>query len=408
MLTSYSDGISLSLAWHLSCRCIFGGRLMLIVLVGLQVLGSSKLLLVRELVDTLRLNGAAHAKQYRQFPGRLFVTSRGSTLSTSHAYAGNASLTVLTNLTSKEPTVLEWWPSPFALEGQDLTLWDDQALVVTDIARGVLMIFNASRISNGPVSVLNLSAVDQALHVRLFHRRDGRRFALVTSGEASGVGRMVYVDVTDPQAPCELGSLDLGLSIPEGLLVHDETATGYFGGCNDTKLVVVDLSPLPGAPVVRELMHDQSYVQMVSTPDSYTNDAWFALYGQGRVGGGIAHFRIESNGLLTETSRLLDPGLEGSNRVILSKDQYGEPVALLPLEHSPVGGLAVVSLAPAWRITELVHFLAPPGQNVSTTRCFCATGATGESGSMVHAFVGQLSTMFTFMFVDEPASVLYS
>ena len=382
------------------------------------------LVLRRVHVDAARLNGAAQAKIYASYPSRLFVTNRGATLSAAAVpYAGNASLTVLDNL-SGMPSVVESWPSPFALEGQDLSVWSDRALVVVDLARGLLLVFNASRVSAGPVSSLNLTA-NVALHVRLFHHPTTRaRFALITSGEATGPGRLLFCDVTDPYHPRELGSVALNVTIPEGVLVHDQTSTAYVGGCTDTKLVTIDLSPLPGAaPVIRVAVEDGPlYSQMVSTPNPLPHEAWFALYGGYGTSpvGGIARFSIDAaSGDLRAVERLLDARLIGANRVALAHYEYrqkaGYPgagrrpgsittaVALLPLEHSPVGGLAVVRLSPApLAIESLVHFEhTGPNANVTTTRCFCAVGTQSTNGdgggsSLVHAFVGSSSSMFTF------------
>ena len=63
----------------------------------------------------------------------------------------------------------------------------------------------------------------------------------------------------------------------------------------------------------------------------------------------------------------------------------------------------MVRLSPApLAIESLVHFEhTGPNANVTTTRCFCAVGTQstngdGDGSSLVHAFVGSSSSMFTF------------
>ena len=387
-----------------------------------NTVNSSKLVLRRVHVDSKHLNGAAQAKIYSSLPSLAFITNRGSTLGTAVPHAGNASLTVMGNLTGM-PAVVDSWPSPFALEGQDMSSWQDRALVAIDLARGFLLVFNSSQVSAGPIASLNLST-NVALHVRLFHHPTAhKRYALVTSGEATGPGRLVYCDLTDPARPVELGALPLNVTIPEGVLVHDSTSTAYVGGCTDTKLATVDLAGLPqgSAPVLRAhpLVDGPLYSQMVSTPNPRRSDAWFALYGGYGTSpvGGVARFTVDGRGQLTAAERLLDKRLIGANRVALltipaagggggggsggsGGSGGGSTVALVPLEHSPIGGLGVVRLAPAPLALEaIVHFkqeAGGPNANVSTTRCFCAFGTLGREGSLVHAFVAASSSMLTY------------
>jgi hypothetical protein len=373
------------------------------LLVALVLSSLSSLQLLRTQVNTKLLNGAAQAKIYREIPDRLFVTARGSTQSPrkEDAFIGNASLTVLGRLTSAQgPLAIEAWHSPYSLEGQDLSRDKEQVLVVTDLARGMLLVFNSSRIRQGPIGTLNLT-MNHALHVRLFLQH-GHRYALITSGEATVSSNstqrnsMFYADVTDPRNPRELGELKMNLSTPEGVQVHQETSTAYFGGCDDTKIVTVDLSPLPAPPVIINIQYDDAYKQMVSTPNSFRSTAWFALYGPPI--GGIARFDVDSKGILTEKERFVDPRLVGGNRVDLTTDPRGQPVALLPLEHSPVGGMGVIRLSPTLMLDDLVIFPPPeePHPKNFTTRCFCAAGIATDQGSFVHAFVGLTSTLHTY------------
>ena len=217
----------------------------------------------------------------------------------------------------------------------------------------------------------------------------------------------------------------MNLSIPEGMQVHASSSTAYVGGCADTKLVVVDLTPLPAPPSLRGAVRDGNlFNQMVSTPNPRPHDVFFALYGGYGASpvGGIARFVVDANGGLAAAERLLDARLVGANRVSLigrsggfeasgfqdgargvantSAARTESLMALLPLEHSPVGGLAVVRLAPAPLVLDsLVHFdnrSSGASADAGTTRCFCAVAAQGAEGTLVHAFVGASSSMFSY------------
>jgi hypothetical protein len=171
-----------------------------------------------------------------------------------------------------------------------------------------------------------------ALHTKLYRASDGRLYALVT---ATISGKLIAVDVTDPEHPEQVGALQTDAQFIEGIYVHRDHA--FVGGFGYSELfLAIDVSNPREMRVVKSLS-DVTYRQMASEmnpkhPDLLYVALWSDL-------GGLAIFDVADPAGFRPLGSLVHSDLAYSNRVKL----HGN-LAFLPLEQEP-GGFAVVDVS---------------------------------------------------------------
>jgi hypothetical protein len=291
--------------------------------------------LVRVLRDARALDFAVQAKIYPEDPDSMFVTLRGGGISVYDVSERSA------------PRLRSRWDAATDVEGQDrrgdllavvarsgalltfdvsdpdrvhhlatLKLDTDRGLIGTIIAK-VLEIFGG-----GPF---------EALHTKLYPASDGRLYALVT---ATVSGKLIAVDVTDPQHPEQVGALQTDVQFIEGIHVHREHA--FVGGFGYSEVYrSIDVSD-PGEMRVVRSLSDPSYRQMVPEMKPYHPDRLYAALWDDP--GGLAVFDVSDPAGFRPLGSLVRRDLAGSNRVKLHDN-----LAFLPLEQEP-GGFAAVDV----------------------------------------------------------------
>jgi hypothetical protein len=292
--------------------------------------------LVRILGDASALDFAVKAKIYPEDPGSMFVTLRGGGISVYDVSVRGA------------PRLRSRWDTATDVEGQDRR----GDLLVVVARSGALLTFDVS----DPDRVHHLATLDlatdpgllgavtakllelfaggpfRALHTKLYRASDGRLYALVT---ATVSGKLIAVDVTDPQHPAQVGALETGVQFIEGIYVHREHAfVGGFGYSEAYR--AVDVSNPKEMSVVRSLS-DVAYRQMVSEMKPYHPDLLYvALWNDP---GGLAVFDVADPAGFRSLGALVRSDLARSNRVKLHDN-----LAFLPLEQEP-GGFAVIDVS---------------------------------------------------------------
>jgi hypothetical protein len=291
--------------------------------------------LVRVLRDARALDFAVQAKIYPEDPDSMFVTLRGGGISVYDVSARDA------------PRLRSRWDTATDVEGQDR-----RGDLLAVVARsGALLTFDVS----DPDRVRHLATVKldtdlglvgtviakvlelfgggpfETLHTKLYPASDGRLYALVT---ATVSGKLIAVDVTDPQRPAQVGSLQTGVQFIEGIYVHREHA--FVGGFGYSEVYrAIDVSNPREMNVVRSLS-DAAYRQMVSEMKPYHPDLLYVALWNDL--GGLAVFDVADPAGFRLLGSLVRSDLARSNRVKLHDN-----LAFLPLEQEP-GGFAAVDV----------------------------------------------------------------
>jgi len=291
--------------------------------------------LVSVLRDPRALDFAVQAKIYPEDPDSMFVTLRGGGVS------------VYDVSTPDAPRLRCRWDTDTDVEGQDR-----RGDLLAVVARsGALLTFDVSdpdrirhlstlklTINPGLVGAVTAGALDlfgggpfQALHTKLYRAPDGRVYALVT---ATASGELIAVDATDPQHLAQVGALQTGVQLIEGITVHRDHA--FVGGFGFSEVYrAIDVSNPREMRVVASLS-DAVHRQMVSEMKPYHPDRLYAALWSDP--GGLAVFDVEEPASFRSLGYLVRRDLARSNRVKLLDD-----IAFLPLEQEP-GGFAAVDV----------------------------------------------------------------
>ncbi len=293
--------------------------------------------LVRVIHDPIALDFAVKAKIYPEDPGSMFVTTRGGGLS------------VYDLSIPDRPRLRARWNDVHDVEGQDRE--GDLLVVVARI--GELHSFDVSdpdaprhlgRIALGvdPSVVKSITGrvLDtlgkpfHALHTKLHRLSDGRLVALVTAPVSQ---ELVAVDVSDPERPVQLGSVDTQIQFIEGISVHRGHA--FLGGFGRSDVYrAVDVSD-PAAMRVVASLSNRLYRQMVSEMSPQHPDRLYAALWD--EPGGLGVFDVEDPRGFHALGSIVRPELAWANRVKLIDD-----LAFLPLEQEP-GGFAAIDVSEA-------------------------------------------------------------
>lgn len=287
-------------------------------------------------VDPVALDFVVQSKIYPEDPDSMFLTLRGGGVS------------VYDVSVPANPILRTRWHGSDDVEGQD-RLGD---LLVVVARAGELLSFDVSdrnsvRLASRLALETDRSRLETltgellrvagngpfaALHVRLDVSPAGRIHAFVTAPES---GELLAVDVTDPARPVQVGRIDTGVQLVEGIFIHEHHAfVGGFGGSG--VLRAIDVSD-PRRMVAVGSLSDPDYRQMVSEMRATQPGVLFAaLWGDP---GGLAAFDVADPARVRLLDKQVRPELRRSNRVKLS-DGY----AYLPLEQTP-GGLAVFDVS---------------------------------------------------------------
>lgn len=297
-----------------------------------SVIGATRL---KVLEDPIALDHAVKSKIYPEDPSTMYVTLRGGGVSVFDVSEPAA------------PALRTRWDSDEDVEGQDRR----GDLLVVVARRGILLTFDVSRpdriVERGRLELdtgggsfnrfvwrllRHWTGPFDALHVKLYDAADGRRYALVT---ATATAEIIAVDVTEPAEPEQVGRIDTGVQLLEGIYVHrDHAFVGGFGWSEMFR--AVDVSNPTEMRIARTL-EDEVYRQMVSEMSPEHPELLFsALWGDE---GGLGIFDVSDPPHFRLVGRLVMPELAGSNRVKLQGDR-----AFLPLEAEP-GGFAIVDVA---------------------------------------------------------------
>ena len=380
--------------------------------------------LLASMHDPLHLHYAAQSKVYDEEPARLFVSARGL-CGASGAAVPNCTSNVNSSISSwalagaSSRIVDAWVTGEHELEGQDrcgdlLVVVDMGLTNPTSVAH--LLTFDARCLSCGPLGVARLST-EHALHVRLTcdestHPR-APHYALVTSGGAKTMstaggrrraikGALLAVDVSDPKHPrqvAQVADATAGAAIPttpEGVFVHADFA--YVGGCEDQRLVAVDLGGLPASLRVAAEWRDPAYVQLVSTQRHQLSGParatmFLSLWG---TPGGLAAFAVAPARTaaahirapnVTEVGRLVTADLSAANRVVL---QPSRQLAWLPLQQRPQGRFAAVDVSEPAALRLAMAPVAMPGDSAFS---FCLAV---DADDHVYAFSAPSATMHVY------------
>jgi len=296
------------------------------------IVGATRL---SSLEDPVALDHAVQTRIYPEDPDAMVVTLRGGGVS------------VFDVSDPATPRLRTRWSSDEDVEGQDRR----GDLLVVVARRGALLTFDVSRpdriVEQGRLELATyggsvgrmlsgllgwFTGSFDALHVRLHDAADGRRYALVT---ATLTGQLIAVDVTEPSQPRQVGALDTGVQLVEGIYVHrDHAFVGGFGWSESFR--AIDVSDPERMRVVHTL-YDASYRQMVSAMSARHPDLLFAALWTEE--GGIGVFDVSDPPRFRLVGRLVSPELPYANRVKLQGDH-----AFLPLESEP-GGFAIVDVS---------------------------------------------------------------
>jgi hypothetical protein len=286
------------------------------------------------LEDPGALDHAVKSKIYPEDPSTMYVTLRGGGIS------------VFDVSDPAAPALRTRWNSDEDVEGQDR----HRDLLVVVARRGVLLTFDVSRpdritergrleldTGGGRVSrfvwalLRRWTGPFDALHVKLYDAADGRRYALVT---ATATGEIIAVDVTEPAAPEQVGQIDTGVQLLEGIYVHRDHA--FLGGFGWSEMFrAADVSNPREMRIVRTL-EDKAYRQMVSEMSPEHSELLFAALWDDE--GGLGIFDVSDPPHFRSVGRLVMPELGGANRVKLQGDR-----AFLALEAEP-GGFAILDV----------------------------------------------------------------
>ncbi|MEZ4469133.1 MAG: hypothetical protein R3F43_33030, partial [bacterium] len=289
--------------------------------------------IVATIEDPERLDFIVKSRIYPENPHRLVLTGRRSGVS------------IWDVSTAAAPRPLAHWGPGLDVEGQD-RLGD---LLVVVARAGLLLTFSlegdalrlrgqvALRADPTPTEraiggLLHLvgGGPFAALHVAL-RQAGGRTHAFVSAPVS---GELIAVDVTDPAHPRQVGAVDTGVELVEGVgLSGDHALVGGFG--RDGRLRTIDLRDPTHLRVVggREA---PAWRQLVAARDPARPDLLFAALWDDP--GGLGVFDLSEPARPAVHGLLLHPDLARANRVALARDR-----AWLPLERSP-GGVAGVDV----------------------------------------------------------------
>lgn len=284
-----------------------------------------ELKVVKTITHDRDLNYVVRSIIYPEDPNTMFLTLRGGGIST-YDVSDPANPKLLTH----------WDEVPCRrVEGQDRI---ENLLVVTDISRGGLFLFDVSDPATlVQLSYLNLEGIDNVLHNRIYRAND-KMYALFSGGfnltteELSTL--FVAVDITDPKNPFFVSKINTGISGPEGITIKGDYA--FLGGFGSTKFSVIDLSDPTNMKIVKTL-DEPHYCQMVSEigDDGVLYAAlWGGLYGDK---GGLAAFDVSDPRNIHELSHVFSKDMAKANRVKIQGDYV-----FMPLEFENGGGVAIV------------------------------------------------------------------
>jgi len=217
------------------------------------------------------------------------------------------------------------------------------------------------------------------LHVALATTTAARLVAYVTAPTS---GELVAVDVSDPDAPRQVGELDTGVELVEAItLVGDHGFVGGFG--RSDVLRVIDLADPTNMGIVAEI-RDPTFRQMVSA--LHPTEPHVLLAGLWGEPGGLASFDVSDPTRPLLLDSLVLPELSGANRVKVAGGH-----AFVPLEQDP-GGVAVIGIANP-RELELVGVWRPLPED----RVYTAQPGAGY----VYLFGAWTSSLATLRVVEE-------
>ena len=298
--------------------------------------------------DALRLDFVVKSKIYPEAPDQLVLTARRSGVSLWDV-AG-------------PPRPVAHWAEERDVEGQDRV----GDLLVVVARRGALLTFEiagdrlrhratlplVTRPTPGEAFIgdgLRLAGGGPftALHVAL-RAAGGRTHAFVSAPVS---GELLAVDVTDPDHPRQVGAVDTGIELIEGVGLHGHhVLTAGFG--SDGRLRVVDVAD-PAALRVVGGLDAPAWRQLIAARDAAHPDLLFTAGWDDP--GGLVVFDVRDPARPRVHGQLLLPALAQANRVALADGQ-----AWLPLERSP-GGLAGVDIRDPARPRLLSLALGLPG-----------------------------------------------
>lgn len=309
-------------------------------------IGSSsiELKVVKTITHDRDLNYVVRSIIYPEDPNTMFLTLRGGGISTYDVSD------------PPNPKLLTHWDEiPCRnVEGQDRI---ENLLVVTDISRGGLFLFDVTDPANlVKLSYLNLEGIDSMLHNRIYGAND-KMYALFSGGFNFTTGELsdlfIAVDITDPKNPFFVSKLNTGISGAEGISIKDNYA--FLGGFGSTKFHVIDLSDPTDMTIVRTL-DEPHYCQMVSEigDDGVLYVAlWGDLYGDK---GGLAAFDISDPKNIYELSHVFNKDMCKANRVKIQGDYV-----FMPLEVENGGGVAIVDRTNPKNLLHVKTVLNIPG-----------------------------------------------
>lgn len=284
-----------------------------------------ELKVVKTITHDRDLNYVLRSIIYPEDPNTMFLTLRGGGISTYDvSYPAN-------------PTLLTHWDEVPCrhVEGQDRI---DNLLVVTDISRGGLFLFDVSDPAIlVQLTYLNLEGIDNVLHTRIYRAND-KMYALFSGGFHFITGEpsdlFGAVDITDPKNPFFVSKMNTGISGTEGITIKGNYA--FLGGFASTIFSVIDLSDPANMEIVKTL-DEPHYCQMVSEigDDGILYAAlWGGLYSDK---GGLAAFDVSDPMNIHELSHVFNKDMAKANRVNIQGDYV-----FMPLEFENGGGVAIV------------------------------------------------------------------
>ncbi len=365
-----------------------------LLLLGLSVYGCDKknikspetsdiinLKIVKTVKNNKDLNYVVMSNIYPEDPYTMFLTLRGGGIST-YNVSDPATPELLTH----------WDENPARhVEGQDRI---GDLLVVTDISRGGLFLFDVSNPANLiKLSYLNLEGIDNVLHVKT-RKLGNRMYAFLSGGfhfttdEPSEL--FVAVDITDPKTPFFVSKIKTGVLGPEGISIKDNYA--YLGGFLSTKFLVIDISAPTNMKIVKTL-DEAHYGQMVS---EIGNDGilYAALWGAvDSDKGGLAAFDISDPGNIDEINYIFSKDMAKANRV-----KFHQNYVFMPLEFEKGGGVAIVDKSNPKKLRHVKTILDIPG--VSKPYCLAL------KQDYLYIFGSKANTMVVMQIIKNTPQVL--
>ena len=277
--------------------------------------------LVKTMKHDTNLNFVVRSMIYQEDPNTLFLTLRG----------GGISIYDVSD--SSNPRLLTHWDEKpcRVLEGQDRK---NNLLIVTDISRGGLFLFDISDPSNIiQLSYLNLDGIDSVLQTRIYQTND-KMYAMLSGGFNYKTDKpsdlFIAVDITNPKNPFFVSKIKTDILGTEGISIKGNYA--FLGGFMSSKYSVIDLSDITNMKIIKTL--DKPYArEMVSEIDD-KGILCTALWGDK---GGLATFDISNPKNIHELSHVVSKYMGKANRVKIQGNYV-----FIPLESKEGGGVGIV------------------------------------------------------------------